>query len=149
MLFFYREVDVLNKLISKGYHDETIRALDHMLFRGDPRDHLHSLLPYFWVEGLLNAGYLSYYFFLPVGGIPLALKSRWKELEEFSFLNFLTYSICNICFILYPVVGPLFDLHPVGSFVFSLVDIGSSFAEYIGRVRFGAHLMVACSIFWK
>lgn len=113
---FYREVDVLNQLLSSGYHDQEIRALDQALLIGDLRQRLLSWFPYPWLEGLMNVGYFSYYFLLPAGGIPLAVKSRWQQLEEFVFVNFLTYAVCYAFFIVYPVIGPFFEVHPVGSF---------------------------------
>jgi membrane-associated phospholipid phosphatase len=116
LILLYREVDVLNQLVSSEYHDQEIQALEQALLMADFRERLVFWFPYAWLEALLNAGYFSYYFLLPAVAIPLALKSQWDTLEEFVFISFLTYAICYALFIVYPVVGPFFVLHPAGSF---------------------------------
>ncbi len=116
LLFFYYEIEVLNNIAASGYHDETVLALQESLGLSGPGEWLRSTFPYTWFEVLMSVGYFSFYFFLPVAGIPLAVQRRWFLLEKFVFQTFFAFIVCYTVYIFYPVLGPFFDLHPLGSF---------------------------------
>ncbi|MFH1738376.1 MAG: phosphatase PAP2 family protein [bacterium] len=116
LIFFYRELDLVNRWICSFPHDEEIQALDRALGTANLRDKLIDLSPSPWLEGFLNAGYFSYYFLLPAVGVPLALKRRWDALEEFVFVSFLAYVVCYTFYTVYPVNGPFLEAHPEASF---------------------------------
>ncbi len=116
LLFFYREIEILNDIAASGYHDETALALQEMLGLTDFEKWLQTTFPYSWFEVLMSVGYFSFYFFLLIGGIPLAVQRRWIILEKFVFQVFFGFGVCYMVYIFYPILGPFFDLHPLGSF---------------------------------
>ena len=101
----YSEVGRLDRLISTGYHDGTISAVDQALF-GRPAIALRHFLPWRPFVEYLHFSYVAYYVLLPLLGGALYLRGRRREFRYVLAVVLGTFYVCYVCFILFPVAGP-------------------------------------------
>jgi membrane-associated phospholipid phosphatase len=101
----YAEVGRLDRLISTGYHDGTISAVDQALF-GRPGIALRAYLPWGPFVEYLHFSYVAYYVLLPLLGGALYLRGRRREFRYVLAVVLGTFYVCYVCFILFPVAGP-------------------------------------------
>ncbi len=101
----YAEVGRLDRLISTGYHDGTISAVDQALF-GRPGIALREYLPWGPFVEYLHFSYVAYYVLLPLLGGALYLRGRRREFRYVLAVVLGTFYVCYVCFILFPVAGP-------------------------------------------
>lgn len=102
---FYREVELLNRMLYSGYLDAHFLRLEWQLFGMQPGLELVRRLPSRWLAELLYAAYFSYY--LMIGGVGLALliRNRRQFAHFIAIVSFVFYS-CYLTYIFVPVVGP-------------------------------------------
>jgi membrane-associated phospholipid phosphatase len=113
--FLYAEVGRLNQLLSTGYYDGTISAVDQALF-GRPAATLRHFLPWRPLVEYLHFSYAAYYVLLPLLGGALYLRGRRSEFRYVLAVVLGTFYSCYLCFILFPVAGPWYRRpHPAYS----------------------------------
>jgi len=108
----YAEVARLNQLLSTGYYDGTISAIDEALF-GRPGAALRRFLPWRPLVEYLHFSYAAYYVLLPLLGGALYLRGRRSEFRYVLAVVLGTFYVCYLCFIVFPVAGPWYHRpHP-------------------------------------
>ena len=133
--FLYEAVGPQIFLVFDHPFDPHVIALEKMVFGIDPAFALQQYME-IWLNELMNAGYISYYFMLPVSAIILLFKKRWDALERLVLTGAITFYVCYLIFIFYPVIGPRFFL----SEHYYLPIIGPFFTPLTQRILAGGGL---------
>lgn len=133
--FLYEAVGPQIFLIFDHPFDAHVIALEKMIFGVDPAFALQQHME-IWLNEIMNASYISYYFMLPVSAIVLLFKKKWDALERLVLTGAITFYVCYLIFILYPVVGPRFFL----SKQYYLPIIGPFFTPLTQRILAGGGL---------
>jgi membrane-associated phospholipid phosphatase len=151
--FFYEAVGPQVFLIFDRPFDGQIVALEKMIFGADPAFALQRYLE-IWLNELMNAGYISYYLMLPVSAIILLLKKRWDGLERLVLTSAVTFYVCYLIFIFYPVTGPRFFLSDqyylpiIGPFFTPLTEFVLNAGGLFGAAMPSSHCAVALVALW-
>jgi membrane-associated phospholipid phosphatase len=97
---------------SESYHDGLVQGWEAVLFGGHPARTLAATLPNRAVSELLHSAYLSYY--LIVYGPPLHyyVRRRFPAFGEAMLALTITYAVCFLAFVLFPVQGPRYVWEP-------------------------------------
>lgn len=122
----YIEVARLNQLVSTGYHDAPVRALDLAIFGVPPREVLQQWLPWHPVSQYLHFSYATYYLLLPLLGVTLYAAGRRREFRYVMATVLATFYFCFLCYVLFPVAGPWYDLPRAGGVVDAIIERGAS-----------------------
>lgn len=133
--FFNEAVGAQTFLIFDQPFDGQVVALEKAIFGADPAFALQRYLE-IWLNELMNAGYISYYFMLPVTAIILLLKKKWDALERLVLTSAVVFYVCFLIFIFYPVIGPQFFLRDQ----YYLPIIGPFFTPLAQRIHAGSAL---------
>ena len=133
--FFYEAVGGQIFLIFDQPFDGQVVALEKAIFGADPAFTMQRYLEV-WLNELMNASYISYYFMLPGTAIILLVKKRWDGLERLIFTSAVVFYVCYLIFIFYPVTGPRFFL----SDQYYLPIIGPFFTPLAQRILDGGGL---------
>ena len=112
MPLFYAEIPLLNQCWSSGYRDARILALESAVCGGQPSRTLAAALPFTPLSELLHLCYLSYYPLIFVPPLLLYVQGRRAEFGHTVLAVMVTFYVCYVCFIYYPVEGPRY-LWPV------------------------------------
>lgn len=107
----YAEVAHLNQLLSIGYYDGTIQAVERALFGGPAGPALRHVLPWKPVVEYLHFSYAAYYLLLPILGGALYLRGKRREFRYVLAVVLGTFYVCYFCFIVFPVAGPWYRPH--------------------------------------
>lgn len=151
----YGDLDWLNRLISTGYHDETVIRWDLALFGAHPHLYLSELLPHPLLSDALHACYLLYMALVPVLGITLYLQNREHAFRVLATTVTLTMYSCYAFFIAFPVQGP-YEFHgqPQGipgripGLVYAMLDRGSSVGTAFPSSHVAGAMAVAVMSTW-
>ncbi|HKW42100.1 MAG TPA: phosphatase PAP2 family protein [Gemmatimonadales bacterium] len=155
----YAEVGVLN--VDLGYqHDQVIQRLEAWVFG--------SQLSYRWIREmpnpvlswLLHSCYLAYYPILYASPLGLWLSGRRDAARRTIFAVMVTFYICYVAFLFFPVAGPryAFDLaHNAATNVFParvtqwLLDLGDSWGAAFPSSHVAAAVVAAvCALrYWR
>jgi membrane-associated phospholipid phosphatase len=122
----YLEIGLINQFIAPGYHDDTILAFERVVFPVPPHEALHHLLPWRPLAGYFEFGYLAYYALLPMLGYALYRAGRVREYREMLTTVLITFYICFLCFVAFPVAGPWYARVHTDGFTDVLLTHGSS-----------------------
>jgi membrane-associated phospholipid phosphatase len=122
----YLEVGQINQFVTLGYHDDVVLALERVVFPVPPRDLLHQLFPWRPVAEYFQFGYLAYYALLPMLGVALYLAGRRREYREMLTPVLITFYVCFLCFVFFPVAGPWYARPHTGGVTDTLLAHGSS-----------------------
>jgi membrane-associated phospholipid phosphatase len=133
--FLYEAVGPQVFLIFDHSFDAHVIALEKTIFGVDPAFALQQHME-IWLNELMNASYFSYYFMLPVSAIVLLVTKNWDALEKLVLTSAVTFYVCYLIFIFYPVVGPRFFL----SEQYYLPIIGPCFTPLTQRIIAGGGL---------
>ena len=102
----YLEIGLINQFVAPGYHDDLVLKLEHVVFPVSPHDALHRLLPWRPLAGYFEFGYLAYYALLPMLGLALYRAGRLREYREMLATVLITFYVCYLAFVFFPVAGP-------------------------------------------
>ncbi|MBD3336190.1 MAG: hypothetical protein GF355_11805, partial [Candidatus Eisenbacteria bacterium] len=150
--FFYGELDFLNQIVADGYYDAILIPVESWLFRTQPAIFLRSWLPSLMLSEYLHLSYLLYILLIPFCGLTLYIMRRYEAFRVYATTELLTFFLCYLAFILFPVAGPYYafprpDPKVVGALFPELVhwmlDRGSS----QGAAFPSSHVAVAISSF--
>ena len=75
-------------------------------------DSSFALLPHMniWRNEIMSLAYMSYYLFVPAAVFALAFRGKWQSLEKMALAASVTFYVCYVIFVFYPVLGPRFYL---------------------------------------
>lgn len=104
--FVYRELAVLNRIVTDRYYDDLVLQWEAWLFRGFPVLGFSRWVTHPWVSELLHFGYVSYYTMIPALGLTLYLTRRYRAFQAYMFTLIATFYFCYLWFIFFPVEGP-------------------------------------------
>ncbi len=132
----YGELDVLNGVAGPPVHDSTIQHWELALFGVQVSRVWWQELPSRFWSSVLHGAYFSYYLIVSIPAFYFAWKGRLRDLREFVLGVMITFVICYLTFVFYPVAGPYYAFpHPSGWFtdngparlVYTILATGSSY----------------------
>jgi membrane-associated phospholipid phosphatase len=94
------------------YADPLVRAWESALFGTQPAQTLAGSAPSVLLSELLHLGYLLYYPIVYVPPLMLYLAGRSEELRRTVLAVMLTYALCFLVFVFFPVEGPRYAWDP-------------------------------------
>ena len=135
LLFLYTELPLLIRAAGhRSFFDPTVIRWERMMFGGQPALEWAASWSSVVVSELLHAAYVSYYAIIFVVPAILALRGRHQEFSEAVFVLLLTFTVCFVAFIVFPVSGPRYIWNarpdvasgPVRQFVLWILESRSS-----------------------
>lgn len=136
LMGLYGELDVLNGINAPPVHDSTIQHWELALFGVQVSRVWWQELPSRFWSNVLHGAYFSYYLIVSLPAFYFAWKGRLENLREFVLCVMITFVICYLVFVFYPVAGPYYVFpHPSGWFVdngparlvYAILGAGSSY----------------------
>lgn len=114
----YSAVDLLNGGGTISVHDPAVQGWEVAIFGGQPaRDWWREHPSTFW-STVLHGAYFSYYLIVPLPIGWFAFTGKIKALRRTILLVTVTFVICYLAFLFYPVAGPYYQFpRPKGAFV--------------------------------
>jgi membrane-associated phospholipid phosphatase len=112
--FIYQELEILNSFFTEGSYDESILALEELVFRGQPSLWFSEVFQISLLSEYFHLSYFSYYFLIPSLGFTLYFKKRLDEFRLFVFSLTAGFFFCYLIFIFYPVHGPFYQFEVIG-----------------------------------
>jgi membrane-associated phospholipid phosphatase len=155
----YAEVGVLN--VDLGYqHDQIIQRLELWVFGSQPSYRWIREMPYPVLSWLLHGCYLAYYAILCASPLGLWLSGRREAARSTIFAVMVTFYICYVAFLFFPVAGPryMFELaHNAATEVWParaaqwLLDQGDSWGAAFPSSHVAAAVVAAlCALrYWR
>jgi membrane-associated phospholipid phosphatase len=107
-----------------------------------------------WRNEIFSVAYMSYYALVPLGALALALRGKWDSLEKMVLTVCVTFYVCYLIFILYPVVGPRVYLASIyylpfdGPIFTPLVNNIVGMGGLFGGAMPSSHCAVALVVIW-
>lgn len=150
---FYEAVGPQIFMIIRHPLDSHVVGLERMVFGADPA---FAVQPYLevWLNELMSFGYASYYLMLPGVVVILLIKKRYRSLERMVLAGAVTFYICYLIFIFFPVVGPRFYLDDfyylplIGPFFTPLTQRILAAGGLFGGAMPSSHCAVALVVLW-
>ena len=105
---FYKEVAVLDRLIWSGFFDSTVMGWEKAIFGLYPSLYLREWMPNRFLNEFLHFSYLAYYLLVPILGLWLYLRGREELCRVFGTTMLLTFFVCYLIYIFFPVAGPYY-----------------------------------------
>ncbi|MBU1702679.1 MAG: phosphatase PAP2 family protein [Candidatus Eisenbacteria bacterium] len=148
MPLMYGELQFLNQILANGYYDAVIIPIENLLFRTQPAIYLRGWLPSLALSEYLHLSYLLYIGLIPFCGIVFYIKKRYENFRIYVTTVLLTFFLCYVAFIVFPVAGPYYafprpDPKMIGlvfpEFVHWMLDRGAS----LGSAFPSSHVAVA------
>jgi len=110
LLFLYSEMPLL---IAAAGHDSvrdvTVIGWEQALFGGQPAREWAARWPDAALSEILHGAYLSYYAIIFVVPIVLQHRGRTAELSDAVFVLMLTFVVCFVWYLFFPVAGPRYS----------------------------------------
>ena len=122
----YMEIGQINQFVAIGYHDDVVLQLERLMFHVEPHALLHQILPWRLLAGYFEFGYLAYYALLPMLGFALYRAGRLREYREMLATVLITFYLCYLCFVIFPVAGPWYARPHADGVTDTLLAHGSS-----------------------
>jgi len=118
LLALYGSLDLLAGHGGVTTHDATVQSWETAIFGGQvSREWWHRAPSRFW-STLLHGVYFSYYLVVPAGPLYFLWKGDGRNLRRTVLAEVLTFVICYVVFIFYPVAGPYYEFpHPGAAFL--------------------------------
>ncbi len=137
--FFFEEIHSIVHIIFRGWFDVGLIKFDYAMFGAHPTVWFEQHISY-WLTETMNFFYFMYWPLIPALALLLWLRNQ-KQFTEFVFALCLSYSLCYLVFIFFPVEGPYHTLrqlqtvHEMPGWIFThLVEL----VEKHGRIHGGA-----------
>ena len=137
--FFFEEIHSIVHIIHRGWFDAALIQFDYAMFGAHPTVWFEHHISY-WTTEVMNFFYFTYWPLIPALALLLWLRNQ-KQFAEFVFALSLSYILCYLVFIFYPIEGPYHTLralqtvHEAPGWIFThLVE----FVEKHGRIHGGA-----------
>ena len=154
MVASYGALDVLTGHGGVATHERTVQGWELALFGQQvSREWWQRSPSQFW-STLLHGVYLSYYLIVPTGPLWFLARGRRRDLRRVVLALLVTYAICYIFFLLFPVAGPNYEFpRPSGMFVenptarlaYRLLARGSSYGAAFPSSHVAAALVASAA----
>ncbi len=109
----YKDVEVVNRIVTDRYYDPFIQRFDLAVFGGHPNAWLAHALPVPALSEALHFCYLAYVLLVPILGFTLYLRGRVEVFRVFATTVAFTMYSCYLIFIFFPVRGPYYTFPPL------------------------------------
>ena len=107
LLFLYTELPLLIRAAGhQTFFDPAVIGWERALFGGQPALEWAASWSSVVLSEILHSAYVSYYAIIFVVPAALALRGRHHEFSEALFVLLLTFTVCFVAFIVFPVSGP-------------------------------------------
>jgi membrane-associated phospholipid phosphatase len=107
LLFLYTELPLLITAAGhQTFFDPTVIRWESSLFGGQPALQWAASWNSAPLSELLHAGYISYYAIIFAVPVFLTVQRRHREFSEAVFVLLLTFTVCFVAFVMFPVAGP-------------------------------------------
>ena len=143
----YRLIEQYVTVIHGGFLDGVVMNIQNMLFKTHLVLYLEKFINPVLTE-IMKFSYFSYYFYIWILVFTLFFTKKYKEMEYSVFILALTYYVCYIGFVLFPVQGPRFTLNfqitTLKGYIFtSMQNWMMQNGQAIGACMPSSHLAVA------
>jgi len=153
-VIFYRAIAPQIFIVFDRPFDWMVHGIELKVLGGDPAFFMQRYLE-IWLNEIMSFGYFSYYLQFPIAVALFILLKKQKSLEKIILASSVTFYICYIIFILYPVTGPRFYLEDiyylpiVGPIFTPLVRKIVDFGGHYGAAMPSSHCAIALVIAWR
>jgi membrane-associated phospholipid phosphatase len=104
----YSELDILNSA-SMPVYDRVVQHWELVVFGGQiSREWWQAMPSSFW-STIFHAAYLSYYLIVSAPALYFAWRGDLRAVRRFVFVVMLTFVLCYLVFIFFPVAGPYYE----------------------------------------
>jgi membrane-associated phospholipid phosphatase len=152
---FWSEMDLFRLSIHPVPYDRIVSQLDLALFGTHWNAVLMPLLPAGWVSEAMHFSYLAYYPLIFVPPIVLGLRGRRDALRDVVYRLLLTYLVCYLVYLAFPVDGPQYTMPRVGGagaltqgFFYRLSHSVTAAADTLGTGFPSSHVAGAVTMAW-
>ncbi len=111
--FLYRELAVLNRIVTDRYYDPLVRRWEQWLFPSAPVMRLSQWIDHLVLSEFLHFSYISYYWMIVALSLTLYCGRRYRQYQIYVFTLLLTFYFCYLWFIFFPVEGPRYSVAPL------------------------------------
>lgn len=109
---FWSELGLLRGLLHATAYDPAVEAMDLAVFGV----HLHAVwlphMPRLWLSELMHGSYFGYYGLIAGPALWLLVRGRRDAYHDLTFRLLLSYLICYVIYIGFPVDGPIYTMAP-------------------------------------
>ncbi|GAB4173827.1 MAG: phosphatase PAP2 family protein [Calditrichia bacterium] len=134
--FLYWDVGNLIHLVFPELFDPIILKIEYAIFGQQYPNLLVEKIYNPILNEIMQISYATYWFTIPVSVGILYIRRKYDELEHLLALTFLTFFLCYIIFILFPVAGPRFYIADL----FTKEYVGLLFTPFLRHIVQGAGL---------
>lgn len=106
----WAELGWLQEVRRLPFQDDIVRGLDQALFGGHPHLLWSAAQPQAWLSELMHGAYLSYYLFVFLPPLVLAVLGRRAAYRDWVLRLLVTYLGCYVFYTFFPVYGPRLGL---------------------------------------
>jgi membrane-associated phospholipid phosphatase len=152
----YPAIDILNNFGAIGAHDVLVRAWEHRLFGGEPSRMWWQTEPSVFWSTVFHGAYFAYYAIIVLPVIALLATERPEAARRSVTWLLVTYLICYVAFLLFPVAGPYYEFpRPAPWFldniparlVYRTLDQGSAYGAAFPSSHVAATLVATATTF--
>ena len=152
VLIFYGALDVLTGHGSIPTHEKTVQGWELAVFGSQVSREWWQRAPSEFWSTLFHAVYASYYLIVSLGPIWFLLRGEQRKLRRVVLAEGVTYAICFVTFLLFPVAGPNYEFsrpsaefldNPAARLVYALLERGSSYGAAFPSSHVAAALVAA------
>lgn len=104
----YVACGLVNRGIFQRYFDAQVISWDRAIFQGHPNTYLAAMWPWTWLSEFLHFSYYTYLWLVPILGLSLYFMGRREAFRVAATTIAMTYAICDVVFLLFPVQGPYY-----------------------------------------
>jgi membrane-associated phospholipid phosphatase len=149
--FFYWEFALLTQLSGTGLHDARVAGWEEALFGGQPSQTWRASWPAGVLAQYLHLAYFLYYLVPLSLSLTLYLSRRWAAFQEAMSVHAVSFFVCGLAFIAFPVAGPYHHFGPpdpaafgggVAALAHGVVRAGSS----VGTAFPSSHVAIAVAV---
>jgi membrane-associated phospholipid phosphatase len=137
--FFFEEIHSIVHIVHRGWFDAPLIQFDYAMFGAHPTVWFEQHISY-WLTEVMNFFYFMYWPLIPALALLLWLRQQ-KQFAEFVFALCLSYILCYLVFILYPIEGPYHTLRALQTVTETPGWIFTHLVEFVekhGRIHGGA-----------
>lgn len=139
LLPLYGEIGILSLQTGESTvleHDALVQRWEAWIFGGQPSRDWIRAAPSVWWSGVFHLAYFAYYVIVLLGPLSLLLRGRRDAARHVLFSTMLSFILCYVVFVLFPVAGPYYAFpQPTGpvretwaaQLVYGVLAQGSSF----------------------
>jgi hypothetical protein len=149
---FYGALDQLTGHGAIATHERAIQHWEALLFGGQVSRTWWQRHPSRFWSTLLHSVYASYYFIVAAGPLWFLARGEQRELRRTIEMTALTYGLCFLVFLFYPVAGPNYEFprpspeflnNPAAHLVYAVLQRGSSYGAAFPSSHVAAALVAA------